>query len=67
MSAYPHVIAQLPTINISLVRSNRNLFHSLGSTPTAGLRETQTHTRGEAHSLCLVAQESDIHISQHQI
>lgn len=33
MLAYPHGTVQLPTLNISLIRSIRNLFPSLGSSP----------------------------------
>lgn len=66
--AYPHVIVLLPILNISLIRSKKPIpLSGLQSTPTSGPRETQIHTCGNPHLLCLVAQESDIHISQHQI
>lgn len=68
MLAYPHgsPIAHPQHFTYQVYQKPISLS-GLQSTPTAGPRETQIHTCGEAHSLCLVAQESNIHVSQHQI
>lgn len=48
MSAYPHVIVQSPTLNISLSRSKRNAFPSLGFSPHPQLaqRNPNSHVWG---------------------
>lgn len=53
MSAYPHVIVQSPTLTISLSRSKRNPFPSLGFSPHPQLaqRNPNSHTWGGSLTL----------------
>lgn len=67
--AWPHVPVWRPPLTFHLHQIQEKTIPTPGLHPisTAGPTEPQNCMHGSAHLLCLVTQESYIHISQHQV